>query len=324
MAAIRKLKNKRFLAEIRKQGIYRSKTFDSKIQAMAWAAETEQSLKPGHLVKGKTLGDAFTRYRDEISPAKKSYRTEYNRLNKFGRHPLADKLFTEIRQLHLYDWIEESLKSLMSSSVNRDLNLLSAVFEQAKRWQWTDNNPVRGLRRPKNPPPRDRRISPAEIQKVMDALGFDGKHISKARHEMAVAFLLAIETAMRQGELWNLLWKDVYLARRFVRLHETKNGSKRDVPLSTEAVRLFTLLKRKGQEKVFNSNQASSGTIFRRCLRQANIFGLHFHDTRHEALTLLARKLPILDLARMVGHRDPRSLMIYYNATAEEIAEQLD
>jgi integrase len=31
---------------------------------------------------------------------------------------------------------------------------------------------------------------------------------------------------------------------------------------------------------------------------------LTFHDTRHEAITRLAKKLQELDLARMVGHRD--------------------
>ncbi len=93
MAAIRKLKNKRFVAEVRKYGQYHSKTFDTKIQAQAWAVETEQNLDPEGLVQGKTLGDAFTRYRDEISPSKKSYRTEFNRLN--AQLPLA-----EIRQHH--------------------------------------------------------------------------------------------------------------------------------------------------------------------------------------------------------------------------------
>lgn len=129
---------------------------------------------------------------------------------------------------------------------------------------------------------------------------------------------------MRQGEIWQLQWQDVYLKKRFVRLHETKNGTKRDVPLSKEAVRLLTLLNPKEEGKVFQSNQASAGVIFRRALRLAGINGLTFHDTRHEAITRLARKLPILDLARMVGHRDPRNLMIYYNPTAEELAEKLD
>lgn len=324
MATIRKLKNKRFVAEVRKYGQYHSKTFDTKIQAQAWAVETEQNLDPEGLVKGKTLGDAFIRYRDEISPNKKSYRTEFNRLNKFSRDPIAQLPLAEIRQHHFDTWIESSLTKIKSSSVNRDLNLLSALFEQAKRWRWTKENPIRGIRRPKNPQPRDRRISDKEIEKILDALGFDGELVTTTRHIIAVAFLFALETAMRQGEIWGLDWSDVYLNQKFVRLHETKNGTKRDVPLSKEAVRLLTLLNPKEEGKVFNSNQESSGVIFRRALQLAQIEGLTFHDTRHEAITRLAKKLQILDLARAIGHRDPRSLMVYFNATAEEIAEQLD
>lgn len=125
-----------------------------------------------------------------------------------------------------------------------------------------------------------------------------------------MAFLFALETAMRQGEIWNLEWKDVFLNKRYARQHETKNGTRRDVPLSTEAIRLLKLLKRNKTAQVFNTNQASSATIFRRGLQLAGIKGLTFHDTRHEALTRLARKLQVLDLARMVAHRDPRSLMV--------------
>jgi len=322
MATIRKLKSKKFLAEIRKLGQYKSRTFTTKVQAMAWAAETEQSLSSNTLICGKKLSDIFERYRDEITPHKKSRRTEYNRLNKFMRHHLAIRPLADITQAHFYEWIQEALTSLKSSSVNRDLNLLSSVFEQAIRWNWTDINPIRGIKRPKNPQPRDRRISEAEIKRILNSLFFDGKTVSEQRHEIAIAFLFALETAMRQGEIWAMEWTDVYLDKRFVRLPDTKNGTKRDVPLSTEAVRLLNLLDR-DKDKVFPSNQQSSATIFRRCLKLAEIKALTFHDTRHEALTRLARKLDVLDLARMVGHRDPRSLMIYYNATAEEIAMRL-
>lgn len=323
MATIKKRSNKRFTAEIRIGGQYKSKTFDTKIQAMAWAVETEQTLSPDGMVAGKTLGDLFDRYRDDITPSKKSHRTEHNRLNKFIRHPLSMMSLMDIKQTHFYEWITESLTKIKSSSVNRDLNLLSAVFEQGKRWNWTDANPIRGIKRPKNPNPRDRRISEAEIERILDSLGFDGKTIAVHRDIIAVAFLFALETAMRQGEIWGLDWEDVYLDKCFVRLHETKNGTKRDVPLSTEARRLLNLLSPDSGTKVFATNQASSGTIFRRSLQLAGIKGMTFHDTRHEALTRLARKLQVLDLARMAGHRDPRSLMIYYNATAEEIAGRL-
>lgn len=324
MATIKKRSNKRFTAEIRKHGQYLSRTFDTKVQAMAWAAETEQSLTPDILVQGKSLGDILTRYRDDITPTKKSDRNETNRINRLLRDSLSDFLLLELRQSHFHQWIENAIRIKKSSSVNRDLNLYSAVFEQGIRWEWTSANPIRGIRRPKNPQPRDRRISDKEIERILDALGFDGENVTGQRHTIAVAFLFALETAMRQGEIWNLEWDDVFLDKRFVHLHDTKNGTKRDVALSSEAVRLLELLNPDSRTKVFATNQQSSGTLFRRCLELAGIKGLTFHDTRHEALTRLARKLQVLDLARMVGHRDPRSLMIYYNATAQEIAAQLE
>ncbi len=324
MASIRRLSTKKYIAEIRKGDFYKSQTFPSKIQAMAWATELEQSLSTGNLVKGKTLRDAFIRYRDEISPKKKSYRSEFNRINKFSRHWLAEKKLFEITPKVFYQWMDEVSDQLKTSSINRDLNLLSAIFEQAKRWEWTDKNPIRGLRRPKNPQPRDRRISDYEINKITDTLEFDGTCVTHSRHEIAVAFLFAIETAMRQGEIWALTWDNIFLNKRFLRLHETKNGTKRDVPLSQKAIDLLILLSPQSSGKIFKSQQHSSGIIFRRYLKKAGISGLTFHDTRHEALTRLAQKLPVLDLARMVGHRDPRSLMIYYNATAEEIANKLN
>jgi len=169
MATIRKLKSKKFLTEVRKLGHYKSKTFPTKIQAMAWVAETEQSLSSDSLVRGKTLTDIFERYRDEITPHKKSWRTEHNRLNKFMRHSLAISPLADITQTHFYEWITDALKEIKSSSVNRDLNLLSAVFEQGKRWNWTDINPIRGIKRPKNPEPRERRINDEEINLILRA-----------------------------------------------------------------------------------------------------------------------------------------------------------
>ncbi len=51
---------------------------------------------------------------------------------------------------------------------------------------------------------------------------------------------------------------------------------------------------------------------------------LNFHDSRHEATTRLSRKLNVLALAKMIGHRDVQSLMIYYDETAAELAARLD
>jgi len=86
---------------------------------MSWSAETEQSLSSDTLVRGKTLHNIFERYRDEISPNKKSWKNERNRLNKFMRHKLAIVPLADIKQTHFNKWIEEALISIKSSSVNR-------------------------------------------------------------------------------------------------------------------------------------------------------------------------------------------------------------
>jgi integrase len=75
---------------------------------------------------------------------------------------------------------------------------------------------------------------------------------------------------------------------------------------------------------VFGLASGVLSSLFKRGTERAGVAGLTFHDSRHEAITRLAKKLDVLKLARMVGHRDIKQLMTYYNETAAEIALQLD
>ena len=72
-------------------------------------------------------------------------------------------------------------------------------------------------------------------------------------------------------------------------------------------------------------NAGTFGVYFRRATEAAGISGLHYHDSRREALTRIAEKLPnVAELARASGHRgDLRSLMIYYHPTVSVTADKL-
>ena len=107
-------------------------------------------------------------------------------------------------------------------------------------------------------------------------------------------------------------------------LTDEQAAKKRHVPLSKRAVELLELMKGIDSHNVFTVKDASFDTLWRKLRDKCEIEDLHFHDSRHEACTRLARKLEVLDLARMIGHKDLRSLMVYYNATASEIANRLD
>ncbi len=328
MATIRKrVSGKRvtWYVEVRRRGLRKSGTFDTKPQAMMWALSTEQELSGG-VVSGKTFGEALERYSKEISPSKKSARTESFRIKKIGRDKMAHVLLANLTSDRLQQWIDEQGKLLKSSSVNRDFNIIRTVLRTARvKWKWMSTEPARDVKRPKDPPPRDRLISTDEIKRILTALEYvEGAPIITMRQQIAVAFLLALETAMRQGEIWGLEWRRVHLKERYVTLEETKNGTRRDVPLSKRAVELLEKLDRADARTFTACTQAVLEVTFRRAVKLAGIENMHFHDARHTAITNLARKVDVLDLARMVGHRDLRSLQIYYNPTASDIAKRLD
>ena len=107
-------------------------------------------------------------------------------------------------------------------------------------------------------------------------------------------------------------------------LLESKNGDSRKVPLSNRAIDLLKMLRHLDSKNVFTVDSDSFSTLFRRARDKCGIEDLHFHDTRHQAITNLSKKLTVIQLARMVGHRDLKSLMIYYNETATELAGLLN
>lgn len=332
MASFRK-RSGGWRAEVAKRGIRDSATFPTKAEAQAWATQREAEILSG--VAGHSAGvnsslsDALMRYKREVSPTKAGQRWEEVRLEKLNNElPFAGERIGDVTVDQIAEWRDAQLKVLKAPSVRREMTLLSSVFEIAKReWRWCKANPVREVKRPGNGRPRDRRISADEERRLIDRFGYvEGQYPATLLQELAYAFLIALETAMRQGEILSLTKPATFLRQRFVRLDVTKNGDSRDVPLSRRAVELLEVLVKGAGDggELFKLRSATADAMFRRVRDELGIVDLRFHDTRHEATTRLARKLDVLDLARMTGHRDPRSLMVYYNATATEVAGRLD
>jgi integrase len=136
---------------------------------------------------------------------------------------------------------------------------------------------------------------------------------------------LALETAMRQGELVNLRWEHVHLARRIAHLPDTKNGEPRTVPLSTAALKILRSLPRSLTGQVFvGLTSEAVKRAFARAVRRAGIDDLHFHDLRHEATSaLFERGLNIMEVASITGHKDLRMLRRYTHLRAEDLAKKL-
>lgn len=331
MASITKTKNGRYLVQVDISIDYiryrDSKTFDNKNDAQIWGAKREKQIREGQTTNydySKNLKHALIRYRDEVCPKKRGGDKEALRINAMLRDPNMNKRIRLNRLTPDFFIQWRDTREVGNSSKNKEISLLRAVLETARRsWCWIDKNPLKEIHRLPEPPPRSRRISQIEQSIIVEELGFDWHYPRTKKAIIGACFLFALETAMRRSEILNLDWSQVFLREQYCTLLMTKNGDRRDVPLSSKAIDILQTMIPKRQGIIFNVKATTFDTMFRKAVRDCQIVDLNFHDTRHEACTQLASKLNVLELARMIGHRDPRSLMIYFNPTASELAKKL-
>lgn len=316
-------------AEIVKLGVRDSATFPTKREAVAWATAREAEIattRGGGIVR-RTLAQVLAQYSRDESPKKRGEKWEQTRIAYYLRMEpeLCARPISEITTGDLGLWRDRRMKEVKGSTLLRDIALLRAVWAIArKEWNYVAVDPWPALDKPDDAPARTRTFTDAELDRITQALGWeDGRPVLEPKQQTAVALLLAVETAMRGGEILSLTWDDVDLRGRVARLDQTKNGDARAVPLSTRAVQLLESLRGLSDERVFTITASQRDFTFRQGRALAGISGPTFHDSRATALTRLAKRLDILALAKMTGHRDPRSLMVYYRESPEDTALRL-
>ncbi|HUX64345.1 site-specific integrase [Sulfuricella sp.] len=355
MATIKQRDSGWWQAIIRRKGYpNHSKTFEYHDEAKAWARDIESEMDKGLFLDRReadknTLGAILTRYRDEVAMQHKGGDVEIIRINVLLNDQIAHYKMSALSGAALSDWISRRQTVVKSATVRRELDIISQAITKARR-AWgvhLSENPVSLIERPKPAKARDRRLSEAEESALLSALEDHAGHGKKYRQGtrnpwIKPLVMLALETAMRRGELLDLEWRYVDLARCFVHLPETKNGSARDVPLSTHALAILSALPRSITGKVFPVTANAVHGAWDRAVARAQsdyekecqakgirplagfMDNLRFHDLRHEATSRLAEKLSnILKLSSVTGHKDLRMLKRYYHPRAEDLAKEL-
>ena len=326
MASIQKTA-KGYRAQIKKLGVRDSETFPTRREAVEWAAKREleisaQATKP--LGEQHTLRDALRKYAEEVSPTKRGARWEQIRLAAFEGYRLPiDLPIARVTAQHVATFRDARGASVGPAAVLRELTLLSSVFEAARlEWGWVDRNPCRDIRKPQQVKHRERVIQWWEVRRLLRQMGYArAGRVTSTGQAVAMCMLLALRTGMRAGELCGLTWANVY--DQHVHLPTTKAGRPRDVPLSSRARRILARMKGWDDTLVFGLKTASLDALFRKYRQRAGLDGFTWHDTRHTAATMLARKLDLLDLCKVFGWSDPRYAAVYYNPHASSIAARL-
>jgi integrase len=206
MATIRKLRGK-WQAQVRRRGIApRAKSFEAKSDAEKWArsleAELDRSgnLPDSRLAEKTTIKELLERYLIDITPSKRSASSETYRIKALMKRPIAHRTLALLSSADVATYRDQRLKVVSSASVIRELNTLSHAIDIARK-EWGIHllqNPCKMIRRPQAPRGRDRRLGDDELDRLLQAAD-DGRS-----PYMRPLIILAIETAMRQGELLSL------------------------------------------------------------------------------------------------------------------------
>lgn len=321
---IRKQRDK-WRVEIERLGVRKSAVFATKTEAREWGVKEEGALiavKRG-VFPNRTFNEAIDKYIETVSAHKEGERAERLRFQAIRRdYPLLTaKVLHRITTADMCDWRDARLSKVSKGSVQRDINLISHLFTKARdEWKWMGETPFKGMEAPGDNAPRERLPTSSEIRRLLRWMGYiTGEHPITATQEAGFAYMLALRTGMRASEILQLGPLTVKGSVATVK-HKMQYRTRqpRKVPLSRHAVRLL-----KGF-KGFNISDGTLSTTFGNAHRALLIKGLTFHDARAHALTRFSRKVDVLELARISGHKDLRVLLnTYYRASSEEIASRL-
>jgi integrase len=277
----------------------------------------------------KTVREALDIYRARVSILKKGYAQERYRIGQIGRSFLGAKIVREVTSVDIATYRDQRLlevnpstkKTLSTATVRLEMSLLSNFFDIGRiEWGICDGNPVANVRKPKIPPGRDRRLTPREDRLI---LRYCHNHSNSELYSIVV---LALETAMRQGEILNLQWENLNLKTRVAHLPETKNGTKRDVPMSLKAREALIRLGVKSNGKAFKYTSNGIKSTWRFMVKKLGIEDLHFHDLRHEAVSRLFElgSLDMMEVAAISGHKSLSMLKRYTHLKAQRLVRKLE
>ncbi len=325
MASITKYRGK-WRCQVRRKGMAPlSKTFERHADASAWGADMEAKIAAGVPVEPprhrevKTVADLLDWYlATDEARAKKSASSDKNRIKRIKPLIGAVDAF-KLTSAGLTQYKRDRLEMPRSApqTVQHELALLHRAYVVAvEEMDWKLPNGIPKTRRPVIASSRDRRVKPDELARLVAAC---------ESPETAMLMELAVETAMRRGELVGLEWERVDFGRKSVYLDKTKTGSPRTVPLSPRALELLQARYRKGDKGlVFNLQPGSVSQALRRAAKRVGSKDLRFHDFRHEATSRLFEKgLNQIEVARITGHKTLSMLNRYTHLDVEHLVSKL-
>ena len=330
MATVRK-RGKKYQAQVRIKGHSpQSKSFLTKAAALAWTRRIESSMDNGSWID--TRGSRSVFIEDIVDDLVYSYERfglevagpklgQLNQIKEYFHgvsiHDLTFDGVLDFAAFRLETIAASTLQTQMyylkqavtNSRIKTELPVVDMAIDELKKKKL-----IMGSKR------RDRRLEPGEYEALMD---------QAAGHWISAAIDLAVESAMRQGEIHALKWSDINESKGVIRLmrkdkHAETGQSAQQIPL-LKGVREALLRSQnvfgQGPNLIPVERAASISDKFAKMTKKLGIVDLRFHDLRHEAISRLFEKGMRVEQVRVVsGHRTLDQLSRYVNLRPADLA----
>ena len=309
MATIRKRNNK-YQVQVRIRGKGTSATFKTLDLARRWARykeiEFEKNFKIGIQYRPKTLQEILVKYKDTVVPHKKSASSEIFLINAFMRNKWVVSPLNMLSAAQIAEYRDKRLLSVKPSTISREFGIVKHALHVAKlEWDW--DVPIdlfEGIRLPQIHQRAVRRINDQDFKTLLEEAS---KH---SNMYLKPIILIAINTAMRRGEILSLKWSDIDFKRSLINIDNTKSGYARSIKIN-DVVRIVLENLEMKNDRVFPISVNSLRLCYQRLCNKLNI-KIRFHDFRHEAISrLFEQNLSIPHIASISGHRTMSQLFRY-------------
>ena len=308
------------LATGKRRQIYRGGFRTKKAAELAKAEFIAQVKKNGYFTPNHEKFDVFinnwleTVYKNEVQP------TTFERTTSIVNHHLLPAFaITQVSNIKTFD-VQQFLANKISEGLSPSYikimrNILSKAFQTAIDWELTNKNPMERVKGPSIERKKKDVWSIEEVKKFLN-------QCDDLRWK--IAFLIALHTGMRRGEILALKWKNVDFDKQSIKVKETLAYTKElglffKAPKTATSVRevivsdiLLDLLKelKLEQEKLefrmgtsYHPYDLLISTIdgkpihprnlvrkFKQLIQKAELKEIAFHDLRHTNATLLMKQ----------------------------------
>jgi integrase len=295
-----------YRVEFMRDGKRVSKNFKTQSEAQLFSAKLivheEMAVGLSNTISTSlTLHDGIEEYLSQYSGKDHNVRSRLT----WWANQHGSILIGKINRRHIKLSLEQLIKEGKApATFNRYKCAISSVFEYLKDEYDTNHNPARQVKQRKESRGLDRYASPDEVGRLLKAAK------SCSWNKMHLLILLAISTGARRRELVSLKWCDINFTNSTAYLGDTKNGERRVLPLTKDALDALEVFREIGNGFVF-PNQFDPKTsmyyfdkYWYDTLDRAHIDSFRFHDLRHTTGSWLAmNNTPVTAIQQILGHK---------------------